>query len=62
MPGPGGGAAPRGVCVCLVPGGLVRVGGGAWWRSPPDGYCCGRYASYANAFLFRNVHALSFSN
>ena len=19
---------------------------GAWWRPPPDGYCCGRYASY----------------
>ena len=22
---------------CLVPG-----GSGAWWRPPPDGYCCGR--------------------
>ena len=25
--------------------------GGAWWRPPPDGYCCGRYASYWNGFL-----------
>ena len=25
--------------------------GGAWWRPPRD-YCCGRYASYWNAFLF----------
>ena len=32
-----GGSAPRG-----VPGG-----------DPPDGYCCGRYASYWNALLFR---------
>ena len=44
----GGGLLPRGGC--LVPG------GGAWsqgvvWR-PPDGYCCGRYAFYWNAFLF----------
>ena len=23
----------------------------AWWR-PPNGYCCGRYASYWNAFLY----------
>ena len=29
----------------LLPGG---VSGG----DPPDGYCCGRYASYWNAFLF----------
>ena len=28
------------------------VGGGAPWRPPDDGYCCGRYASYLNAFLF----------
>ena len=38
VPGPGGGG-------CLVPSG---VPGG----DPPDGYCCGRYASYWNAFLF----------
>ena len=25
----------------------------AWWRPPPpNGYCCGRYASYWNAFFF----------
>ena len=30
---------------CLVPGGV--------WRPPlRDGYCCGWYASYWNAFLF----------
>ena len=29
--------------VCLVPGGV---------ETPRDGYCCGRYASYWNAFLF----------
>ena len=39
VPGPGGGAAP---------------GGGALW-SAPDGYCCRRYASYWNAFLFYDV-------
>ena len=36
VPGPGG---------CLVLGGCV-------WRPPRDGYCCGQYASYWNAFLF----------
>ena len=47
VPGPGG-AWSRG-----VPG-----PGGAWSRGvpggdppPPDGYCCGWYASYWNAFL-----------
>ena len=35
---------------CLVPGGFWS--GGAWWRPPPDGYCCGRYASCWNAVLF----------
>ena len=43
-----------GVCSqggCLVPGWCL-LQGGAWWRPPPDGYCCGRYASYWNAFLF----------
>ena len=34
-------------------GGSLLLGGGAWWRtSPRDGYCCGQYASYWNAFLF----------
>ena len=37
VPGPGG----MGACTPGVPGG-----------DPPDGYCCGRYASYWNAFLF----------
>ena len=66
VPGPGGGAwsrggvpGPRG---CLVWGGAWSWGGGAWpqggaWsgvpgRDPSDGHCCGRYASYWNAFLF----------
>ena len=52
---------------CLVPRGAWSGGGGAAWSSggrggfpacteadPPEreGYCCGRYASYWNAFLF----------
>ena len=42
----GGGLLPGGLLSggCLVPGGLC----GALW----DGYCCGQYASYWNAFLF----------
>ena len=42
VPAPGGGGLVLGGCLLL---------GGAWWR-PPDGYCCGQYASYWNAFLF----------
>ena len=38
----GGGAWSRGVCSW----------GGCLVETPPDGYCCGRYASYWNAFLF----------
>ena len=44
--------------VCLSTGGcLLLVPGVCFWcmgRHPPpgDGYCCGRYASYWNAFLF----------
>ena len=48
----------QGVCSGGVPGpgGLLRgVPGG----DPLDGYCCGRYASYWNAFLF-NVLFLKF--
>ena len=44
-----GGLLPGG---CLVWGVLLAgVPGG----DPPDGYCCGRYASYWNAFLFQNM-------
>ena len=43
VPGLGGGAWSGGGC--LVPGGCVV-------ETPRDGYCCGRYASYWNAFLF----------
>ena len=43
-------------CVCPQGGCLVRgcacSGGCACWRPPPDGHCCGRYASYWNASLF----------
>ena len=42
------GSAPGGVC----------SRGDAWWRPPRDGYCCGRYASYWNAFLSSNVWTL----
>ena len=47
---------------CLVaggfaPGGVPGLGGLLWGVPggdplPPDGHCCGRYASYRNAFLF----------
>ena len=33
----------------LVPGGSGP--GGVRGGDPPDGYCCGRYTSYWNAFL-----------
>ena len=62
-----GDAWSRGVSArrgCLVQRGSAPGGGGAWssggawsgggevWRLPRDGNCCGRYASYWNAFLF----------
>ena len=65
-----GGSAPggcllQGVCsggVCSWEGGCLLRGvcswGGAWWRPPWDGYCCGRYASYWNAFLLSPVFPL----
>ena len=65
VPGPGdqilGGAwsgrvsAPRGVPGL---GGCLLLGGGGLVETPPDGYCCGRYASYWNAFLFGNSHII----
>ena len=44
------------VSVILFTGGGSGPGGvpGPWGmpgRDPPDGYCCGRYAAYWNAFL-----------
>ena len=40
---------------CLVRGGCLVPGGGLVWGGcgdhPRDGYCCGRNASYWNAFL-----------
>ena len=59
------------VCVCPQEGYLVQGGGGAWsqrgaWSRgclvetpPPDGYCCGRYASYWNEFLLVYKYSLS---
>ena len=53
-----GDLAGGGACsgrVCSRGGGACSWGGsarGGVWRSPRDGYCCGRYASYWNAFLF----------
>ena len=66
MSGPGGMSAVPGGCLlsgaCLLPGGLVLgrgvCSGGAWWRHLRDGHCCGRYASYWNAFL-SNICALN---
>ena len=38
---------------CLFPGGVCSQGGRRYLVGTPlDGYCCGRYASYWNAFLF----------
>ena len=42
VPAPGG-SVPRGV---PAPGGRVET--------PRDGYCCGRYTSYCNVFLFNH--------
>ena len=63
--GPGG-SGPRGCLLwgvpgprgCLVLGGLVLGGcsGGCLMETPLDGYCCGWYASYWNAFLFIIAH------
>ena len=58
LPGPGGGRSggawsqggvPGPAGGCLVPGGLLR---GMPGGDPPDSYCCGRYESYFNAFVF----------
>ena len=36
-------------------------GGGGAGGDPPDAYCCGRYASYWNAFLFNDFgHVCTF--
>ena len=66
MPGPGGSAL--GGCLVpggSAPGGCLVLGGStpgvcAWSRGgvvpggdTPHGYCCGRYASYWNAFLLK---------
>ena len=48
--GPGG---------CLVPG-EVHGPGGCLVETPPDGYCCGRYASYWNAFLFTKYFQIDY--
>ena len=47
---PGGGPAPVGDCLLQ---GVPAPGGGCLLPGAPhtDGYCCGRYASYWNAFL-----------
>ena len=45
---------------CLVQGGLVSQHALRQTTPPPpprDGYCCGWYASYSNAFLFREINA-----
>ena len=56
---PGGGAWSRGGVWSRGlsgPGGCLGLGvsslGGVWVEIPRDGYCCGRYTSYWNAFLF----------
>ena len=60
-PGGGGGPGPhprgklRGIWLeqgCLLWGGGCLLRGGGCGDPLCDGYCCGRYASYWNAFLF----------
>ena len=62
MPGPGGYLLPEGdACSggCLVAGVCMVWGKGLPGETPPpDGYCCGRYASYWNAFLFNSILSL----
>ena len=50
-----GGVCSRG-CLGVMPGpgGSAPGGGGCLVETPSDGYCCGWYASYRNAFLFFN--------
>ena len=51
VPGPEGVPGPRG-----VPGPEGVPGpGGCLVETPPDSYCCGRYTSYWNAFLFKHI-------
>ena len=40
----------------LGPGGVSGPREDAWWR-PPDGYCCGQYTSYWNAFFLHITFA-----
>ena len=51
VPAPRGSVCSRGCLLWGVPGG-----------DPPNGYCCGRYASYWNAFLFLRNFNLSVFN
>ena len=60
----GGASAPGGVC--LLQGGACSRGcacsrGGVWRAPPPkaDGYCCGGYPFYWNAFLFPDLLIVS---
>ena len=61
-PGPGGVPGPKGGYLVPVgvwsrgsaPGGCL-VRGVCLVETPQDGYCCGRYASYWNAFLLTNI-------
>ena len=59
-----GGACSTG---CLLWEGLSAPGWGVsapggLWRPPHDGYCCGQYISYWNAFLFIMYFAVSESS
>ena len=72
VPGPGVCLVPGGLLPGGVPGPRPAPGGGGvsippcTEADPPgrDGYCCGRYASYWNAFLFhmRLMHRLPLKN
>ena len=64
----GGACSREGACLLL--GGCLLLGVPAPWRGacswgveetpwPADGYCCGRYASYWNAFLLVNSDTIN---
>ena len=43
---------------CLLLGGCLLPGGGCGDPLKADGYCCGRYAYYWNAFLFLGMFVI----
>ena len=55
----GGGTWSRGFCSWGVPGPGGLLWGVPGGDPPQDGYCCGRYASYWNAFLLNGTKTVT---